>query len=249
LPSGGGTGTINDGTGGRIPYYDGDGNTLSGLPGSLIDPTGEPQISLTAHIDAFTHSLLQLREPSSTGQPRVGGFATYLTFNYADSSFYYALGYKHDAAQIGGQPLGWANYPNSEGGLVFDAYTDDVNYYGSIYFYHGAFEGYSGGGGLYLHPFGVSFYSNSATYYGAVWERPSDHFALGVTGAAHIDSGNIPALTWGDFGVITYMPSSPVADGDLANNEGHISMDEGGSAFLIKAKDSGGVVRTASIPW
>jgi hypothetical protein len=249
LPSGGGgSGTVNAGTGGQIPYYDGDGNTLSGLPGSLIDPTGEPQIRLTAFIDAFTHSLVQLREPSSTGQPRVGGFATYQTFNYADSSFFYALGYKHDSAQIGGQPLGWANYPHSDGGLLFDAYTDDVNYYGSIYFYHGAFEGYSGGGALYLHPFGVSFFSNSATYYGAVFERSSDHFALGVTGAAHIDSGNIPALTWGDFGVIVKVPTSLVADADLAEGEGHIAVDEGSDLLKIKVKYSTGTVKTFSGP-
>lgn len=47
--------------------------------------------------------------------------------------------------------------------------------------------------------------------------------------------------------LIQGMPASAVTDGDLAVNEGSIWMNEGITSFIIRARDSGGTLRTATI--
>lgn len=48
-------------------------------------------------------------------------------------------------------------------------------------------------------------------------------------------------------GVMSLVPTSAAADGDLANSELHFSVDEGGNNLRIKVKYSGGTVKTATV--
>ena len=48
-------------------------------------------------------------------------------------------------------------------------------------------------------------------------------------------------------GVMSTVPTSAAADGDLENSELHFSVDEGGNNLRIKVKYSGGTVKTATV--